>query len=412
MNNVLIIELYTTTLRVCLFDQFSNSFSELDITGGYGKKAIPLFLHYVEDETKPLIGEDALLYDEEEKSFIKYMLKDEQSFLAYFEVLIHKLSDQYTLTQGDRIVLIYSEEQCFEHLKSISKLLGHTTLWLGIKECLGSCGSIAETKDSDEFLILTFDEVLVYQVFVQGNTTKTSVSEFPMTEMDDFYMEMIKSHHEEAINEYKILKLYEAQKGLIQQQLLTQKNVNVYSSLQYPPKKITLDFKLSYQFLIQWEKAFSVPFLQQISKMPFKVIYIATTYFDHPLIRTVFGKKSHRFITIDFLLPKGAIALLQESVNKFKTRSLESFDNAYHIRTNDLDVEIISKGQEFTQKIEIELVLTDFQNVIELHQIGIENSLKSELHIKSDKNIQLIQYIMLFDERQNLCEVYYELRSK
>jgi hypothetical protein len=411
MKDILIVELYASTLRLCKYEKEKGTFVELDITGGYGKKAVPYYVHYIEDEINPLIGEDALLYDNVDRIFVDSMLKDKAVFYDYMTVLITKLQAQHSIGLIQDIVFMYSEQMAVEELKRSVDFQGYSISWIGLKECLIGYLDLVRSKNQQNSFLVAFDEKMGYICYEKDETIEFNVVELSMEELDRFYRESINDAHPNGASEYQIVRLFESQKSMIHQQLLTQKDIKVYSSIHYPPFKITLKFEKASEFLIQWEKQYGAPFLQLLNRQTPRTMEIATTYTEHPLIKMILGKKVKEAQSIDFLLAQGVVQCLFNEHTRQKVKEVlhktPKFTSTYFLKINNQKHCIIQTGYEFTREIGIDLVLTGEENDIELFLV--EQSI-NRVSIMTTKPFQMIDYKVIFDEAKNVCEVKYEFR--
>lgn len=427
------IEMYATSIRLIAYDNVEENYSEIDITGGYGKKSIPLYCHYVQDEPLPLIGEDALLYDEEEILFVESIYESEQWFNDYMKVLLSKVSNHHfrdTLTQ---IIFIYPQYMTMRHLMDLRMINDIPVQWVTFETCSSSYERF-RFEHYNELIHsnFIFDELNVYVGTYEDNTFFCKTIPFSLLECDIYYRERLKSFHSQEISDFKILKLYDSQKSIIQQQILTKKDVNVYSSLSYPPQKITLKYQEIFEFLRQWDSEYGVNFLQKTKFHQHNMTVIATSMCDHPIIKSFFGKKLSLYHREDFLLSKGCIY----SLVFLPSESLKQpilFEDTYIIRVDNRIIKIIHGGNPFLRLVKVELVLTGRKNDIELAKLKEvkteateestedaieESSIKAEtditiinkLTIDINQSIGIIHYCIQFDKDKNVSEVYYELR--
>ena len=90
MKTTLFVEISEITARILVYNEVDCLCHYLDITGGYGKRSIPLHIHYLKDG-EILIGEDALLYDEEDGSnFIESILYADVTIAKDYIIILQK----------------------------------------------------------------------------------------------------------------------------------------------------------------------------------------------------------------------------------------------------------------------------------------------------------------------------------
>lgn len=407
MKLSVIIELYATSMRVFTVDERQN-YHELDITGGYGKKSIPLYMHYQLDEEQPLIGEDALLFDMVEKQFIHSAFESVYHFKMYFSVLIKKVKEISPEYRIDRLVFIFFEDMFprnqFDH-NLIRVILEIPVFWVNRLNCLRGYIEMHSVEPRAQYLYI--DEGSLYLVAVDAYKFNTNRFKLPLTEIDDFYLNRLGRFFGMSEEDYRIVKLYETHKGLLHQGILTKKDSNVYSNLSFPPQKIKISYSEVFEFIRQWESEYSIEILTALRKRTLNSIHYVGTGHDLPIFKHVFGKNLKNMKIDEMAFVKGSIRFLET------VQSDVIFNKGYSLYFNEERVELIRPMDTFTQHYRIELIVTGDVDRLELFESSLEGNQGERincLELRPQSAVSIVEYSICFDLDQKVSEVYYEVR--
>lgn len=432
MERTLIFELSAASLRLFAAEQLSSCI-ELDITGGYGKKTIPLYIHYSNDGELPLIGEDALLYEEIEERFVESAFAHPDYFYDFIAGVLSKCSAFIAKESISRLVFLYSdflEEETLKALRAICWDGYETPQWIpfvkciegyiasqkealndsaDIKNCNGTkiSSDVKISSDKTKTQFLYMDGQYAYCVSYRFDVQTIHKVMLPLSQIDAYFLEYLAIAHGLSTSDYRVLKLYESQKSFIQQSVLIQKDISVYSNIQYPPQKIRLSYNVIFEFIRQWESEFSVEFLLLLRKMNFDTMEFIGNAFELPIIKNILGSRLKEVKRNPEALILGALFYSEH------LRRPDLFMKSYQVRCDDRFIDVITAGETFVSCHRTEFVLTGKVNTLTLIEGEDARSDAQSLHqcvIESERTIQIIDYIVCFDEEQKVSEVRYEVR--
>lgn len=428
MELSLVIELYETSLRIFTVDSLYQC-SDVDITGGYGKKSVPLYLHFQQEEDEPLIGEDALLYDVIELQFIDSIYCSSVYFVEYMSVLLKKVKNIIHEGNLTRLVFVFSEEQGYiteQDYKLIEFIEGMPVFWISRRKSVKSYYESQKLNDKRQGLYI--DDRYLYISMFEENEIENYRFEFSLKTIDDFYLNLLSRYTMLEKNDYRVIKLYEGHKGLIHQGIINQKDVHVYSNLTFPPLKITIYNAEVFEFIRQWESEYSIEILSFIKKHKSSLFEFLGTGHDLPIMRNVLGKRLKEMGINDRALAIGSVYYLDTGMIE------DTFNKGYFLQYKNERIDLIRAGDIFSSKYKVELVVTHDVDKLELFEttkdfsngqsddsidarsdstVELTKSINepiNSLKFSEKADIAIIDYSISFDSDQKVSEVYYEVR--
>lgn len=431
MESTLFVEMNGFSARLMLYTMAEDQQHYLDITGGYGKKSIPLYMHYnIEGEV--FIGEDAFFCDIEDGSeFIHILNNNEiQEKADFIEVLLEKVKGMIPDLIIFRLVLISNhstfKSKAFEEeaLIRLNKVFGHQEKAYQIQS-LSYTQAIAgwlyyHGKGKTGIIYLDEEKIYLYNP-QKENQNKVFLNEkalpFPLNKIDEFYLNELHQQHFEDYNhqeEHQIRQLYNNQMSQLQQQVISQKKVNIYSSILFPPRKLELHYEVFNQFWELWKQEFMNP-LEKMFKEVFKDVdeVVLSGGFDkqHYLMNESIFKRVEP-IKSESLILEGAYVYIDHMLKKTEILGLETMDQTIGIYNEGSYLPLVTSTDRMMEKVCFDLLLTNHQDELQFYSKEVDKEqLVYTLKIVEPKALQRIIVTIEFNLEKEIKEVSYELRN-
>ncbi len=428
MKTTLFIEISEITARIMVYNEVDQLCHYVDTTGGYGKKSIPLDIHYLK-EGDILIGEDAITYEEEEGSnYIESILHaQDEVVLDYILVLINKVEDLIPGLTILNIVIVSDQlkfgSKTFKHMaKAKKKDLEISQLSIDDAIAGWIYGKEKTLDHQKKLLVSYFDykKLISFRVNILPDThlielTKYSI-QFDLNAIHDFYMHaLMKSHNIEdhKISHHQMKQLYSHQKATLHKQLMLDKDVNVYSSLFFPPRKIVLTYETYKTFQDHWyEQLISENGISQWDVLKTVDQHFISGGYD--LIQFCHNFDDLEWLSQDFdeyLLLDGGYRFYETMLKGKEIRFKQSLDYSIGVFNEKEFYPIVEETDQFFEHYEVELLLTDYQEDIQLFSKVKEKIIPIyNIPMKEPKKIQRILLKIDLNQDKEIEEVLYELR--
>jgi len=424
MKTTLFIEISEITARVLVYNEVDEKCHYIDVTGGYGKKSIPLYLHYLKDG-EVLIGEDAIIYDQEDNSvFIQSILYAKISHqVTYIKVLMGKVEELIPELKVTNIVIVTDQKafksKDFESL--LSDELGSMSLTrISVEKAMAGWYKLHGYKDKVTTSYLDYKKLTYYNIDSQKDTSLVTITKdqinLDLKAVNDYYINLLRHLHKDDFNEvtkFQITQLYNNQKATLHKQLLSHKDVNVYSSIFFPPKKLVLPYESYQRFKNTWYEQFNelggISTLKQLETVD-KVISSG----GYDLINFLNSFDEFDFPTDhydEYLLLDGAFHYYQCLLHDEELIYKQSLDYSIGVFNHKEYYPLIEEDTQLKDHYEVELILSDNHKEIQLFS-KVKESIKP-LHTlvieKPSKLAKILLKIKLNNDKE-IDEVSYELR--
>ncbi len=432
MNNSLFMEFSNNSVRLVMYTE-DNCFVNVDITGGYGSIYIPLMIHYIDDDI--FIGEDALTFDLEEISRFAFNINDEDNVTIadYICVLIDKIHNQTPYKKIDRLIFVESNGYIYESFNNALPKLVHKkfSIFKSI-ELIGVLNKDAiagyAMEYGTDFDIAIFDQYKISKYSLSSNNNKIQLlvndDIMDFTVIDKYYLNKLALNHYERVydelellEQHKLSQLYKGQQVSLHKQFAMNKNVNIYSSITFPPKKITLDYDEFQQTYTKVNAQYNKNITNWIaSTQKTKFMYCGIGQYIS-LIKSFKGETRGEIFNENLLVEGGFIYLkyLQTNIN-----ILEDTIIGYNIGLLEHGefIPLIRKEYPLTEIIDIDILITDNQTHVKLYTNDKEEiklvgtiDLTEILRKYRVDNIIRIGILMKMNQNKEIKEVNYELRK-
>lgn len=427
MKSTLFIEISELTARILLYNNADDMTHHIDITGGYGKRAIPLAIHYLEDGDI-LIGEDTLLYEVEEGStYIESILQDDEAVVAdYIYVIKNKVEELTPNLQLSNIIVVSGNKRFGSQalLDMYRRLDKETFLSLiSIREAIaGWCYQEIENSKVKELNIgyLDYKFLNAFKIIQKSDTGLLNITEinqvFDLDLINKYYLNQLKSMHsieDNQVTTHQLNQLYHNQKATIHKQQLNSKDINIYSSMVFPPVKLVLLAEDYNSFQTDWMKQFETQNgVSLLNKLKVVDKFIITGGYDSMnFVKQVALESGLNFDYEENLLLDGAYEFLKLSQSNINIIYKQTLDCVIGVFNNKEFYPLISEEVEFSDHYDVDLVLTDYQKELILYSL-IDNKIKPihTIEIKEPMKIQRVLLNIHINQNKEIEEVSYELR--
>lgn len=425
METTLFIEISEITARVLVYNEVDGLCHDIDVTGGYGKKSIPLHIHYLKDG-EILIGEDAIVYDiEEDSRFINSIIyAKEINAVDYINVLNKKIEKLIPDLRIATIILITDLRKFrtkeFQSI-FISKLKTVDLQIISIKEAMAGW-FYKNLSPNQEITTLYLDYKNLY-IYNLSNHTKSDAIQITsekipldLNAIHEFYINILSQLHQKAdttFTKHQISQLYNSQKATIHKQLLGDKDVNIYTSIYFPPRKLVVPFKVFKEFKENWYKQLSIEGgISVLKRLKFMDKVIMSGGYD--LINFLNSFSTFELPTKDYneyLLLDGGFHFYESVLSGKDIIYKQSLEYSIGIFNDQEFYPLIEEHEEFINSYEINLILTNNQKEIQLFT-KINQNIKPmyTLKIAIPQKIQRILVKIEINNDKEIEEVSYELR--
>lgn len=424
MNTTLFIEISEITARVLVYNEVDEVCHYVDVTGGYGKKSIPLHIHYLKDG-EVLIGEDAIVYDQEDDSkFISSILyASRQNQIDYIRVLLEKVEELIPELKIINLVLV-SNKKGFsndEFRSLINKSLKHISYTLlSVEEAMVGWYHKQNLNSNLTTIYLDYKNLLYFDINRLEEDTLITINSksinLDLNAINEYYINLLGQLHKDGLNDFtkfQIRQLYNNQKPTLHKQLVTHKDVNVYSSIFFPPRKYVLDYKKFKAFKDTWYEQLiatnginSIKYLESVDKV------VSTGGYDLINFLNSFDEFDFPNYNYDeYLLLDGAYSYYQSMIKGQELIQQHSLDFCIGVFNDKEFYPLIEEDIEFRDKYELELIVSDYQTEIVLFS-KVNESVKPVYTVTIDEPRDLSRLILTIklSNDKEIEEVSYELR--
>jgi len=425
MKTTLFIEISEITARVLVYNEVDGLCHDIDITGGYGKKSIPLHIHYLKDG-EILIGEDAIIYDiEEDSRFIESIIyAKEINAVDYINVLNKKIKKLISNLRMTTIILITDLRKFrTKEFQSVfrSKLETTDLQIISVEEAMA--GWFYKNLLPDQvitMMYLDYKNLYIYNLnkHTKSDTIQITSEKTPLdlNAIHEFYINRLSQLHQKtdtAFTKHQISQLYNSQKATIHKQILGDKDVNIYTSICFPPKKLVLLFKEFKEFKENWYEQLSTEGGISILKRLESVDKVTMTG-GYDLINFLNSFNTFELPTKNYndnLLLDGGFHFYESVLSGKDIIYKQSLEYSIGIFNDQEFYPLIEEHEEFVKNYEIDLILTDNQKEIQF--FAKTNQTIKPVYALSITTPQKIQRVLVRIEINNdkeIEEVSYELR--
>jgi hypothetical protein len=383
----------------------------IDLTGGFGTRQVPFEIAYIEDEEVVLCGEEA-------KKFGNSVWAGENVQLTcdFLLTLIEKIEQQFHDYIFSSVVLInaaHSKESTCELIgKILQKEKKVRVRWVSIHEAFVAYGYSNQINEGT--FIYFNDNWMDSHQFSLKNIQEESVMDTRMdyvslSEIDDFYLDRIYKKYKEvygkSIDPILIKREYEEQKLLVYRQEQTQDDVRLYTSIQYPPKKITLSYDAYEKFYQEWIQK-NITFFNGFKGN----IWVSGGYNQEPYWKCLFQTVKYHYD--EHLLINGAKAFLkyQEKNNQKLCTSTKCHWGYMIIDQENRKIPFIIPGEVYHPCYQIRLVLTEHENHIPIIFITEDRQERHvfSVYFKPVESVTVIDIMLKISIDGQIKEVQYE----
>jgi hypothetical protein len=414
MKATLWIELGENRSAFAIENEKVKSLYYVDLTGGYGMIQIPFKIAYLDHEEDVLCGEEAVSF-----GHAVWAGESVQTTYDFLHKCIRKIAQQYHDLKITSIVLINAVEFTSYHCDAVQAQLTKTQYadvqWISMKEAFVGYGYQKQVHESS-FIYFNgswsawFE--FRYQDILKETVREVNKNSIALEAIDKFYLSKLKEEHEKIygseIDMQAIMRTYEDQKLLLYRQIQQCQNVHLYTSIQYPPKKITLKYVDFDMFFKQWlERSLQMFIIQHEN------IWIGGGYNQECFWKQLLSEQNYQYD--EHMLIKGAIAFLEfrKAHKKDLCTTTKTHWGYAIIDHNNNQVPFIFPGEKYQNPYIIDVVLTNYQRsvpFVHLDQEMNENHLFN-LYIYPENATTHIEITLEISIEGQIEEVKYEYRT-
>lgn len=427
MQTTLFLEIGYQTVKIAVYHQADEQLHFLDITGGYGKRAIPLQMHYISDDDVYLIGEDAINYEVDETTiYYKNVLNEDSiKMCCFINGIIGKVQVMIPNLNMTQLVMIYNgDERINAMIKGISEYYKKQLIqvqYLFFVEAVASWYLKEGIKNKIQYHYFD-DEVVHYIELIPLDESHVFVEKykrhpFLLGLIDSFYINYLNKAHKKEQKKTELYRLYNDQMTTLYSQMTKEKDVSVYSSLEYPPIRIKVAKEKVTLFLERFEEEFINDykvFVEEKERGYYSGAYNKKIFVDALLDMKV---KQIQYIE-NSLLEGGYYYFSQQLDDNFIKKNMTKC-NIGVLDSEGRFIKIDIKPMIIKNWNEINLVMTHFEKKINIVEV-ISNVEQPEiLEYKTIKRIEIenpsmllrMKIMILVNEEGQVEEVRHELRN-
>jgi len=418
MNVTLFLEICSSIGKLMLVEHEDLVCRYIDITGGFGRRELPLAIHYTNDNER-LIGDDAYEFDYGEHAFLIESVRDTdiKHRRDFIVALMTKIENQMPQYKVSKLVIICGPKDYEEKVWDMDILpKPHIVKY---KEAVaGYC--LRFFKDSKDALPIHYfdgEEDYIYNVFNQDKQiyVEETKARVPLSDIDQYYLDLLyKEHkkHDEKIKRSWIKSLFVKECQRLYRQLAVNKDIKVYSSITYPPIQINLKQKAFNHFRQEWIDAFKLGDLYNVEEqMTDGFIYCGRSEWIQ-LVKDAFSSFTGHLE--EHLMLDGAYAFLelQESEKlslKISEPLVSKLGITIGVMSGDQFISLLERGSHLKSEYCFDMILTDYEEILDIW-IDENNEKKRirTLPIKHPSHILKIKLFILMNGDREVKEVYYE----
>jgi hypothetical protein len=275
---------------------------------------------------------------------------------------------------------------------------------------------LQDNCDISNYLYFDYENLYLYQFHSIEDKLKSNmlIVNAPLNNIDTYYQEMLTTLHKstEIVDKHKIIQLYHSQRATIFQQFKIVKDVNVYSSILFPPMKIILRSHEFLEYKTQWINEFNETGLKKLKcAIDDRPIQIAGGYDFIQFIGQLHITESISANYDENLLLDGGFYYMSTSQGE-DLFIKETMGRTIGVFNEQQFYPLIDSNQELKSEYKLNLLLTNNQKEIQLF-VKNGDSIESSHKIVVDDNKQykrMIVYLTINSEKE-IDEVSYELRN-
>jgi hypothetical protein len=414
MKATLWIELGQNRSAFAIENEKAKSLQYVDLTGGYGMVQVPFKIAYLDHEEDVLCGEEALAFGP-----AVWAGESVQTTYDFLHKCITKIAQQYHDLKITSIALINAAEFTWYHCDGVQAQLTKTQYtevqWISMKEAFVGYGYQKQLHDAT-FVYFNGSWSACFD-FREQDILKETVREvnknsIALDAIDKFYLSRLKEEHEKIygleIDIQSLMRTYEDQKLLLYRQIQQRQDVHLYTSIQYPPKKITIKYADFDMFFKQWLSE-SLHML----KIQNDTIWIGGGYNQECFWKQLLAEYKGDYD--EHMLIKGAIAFVEyRKTHKKDLCTTTKTHWGYAILDhNNHRVPFILPGEKYQNPYIIDIVLTNYQRSVPFLQLDEKLNEKHlfNLYIHPENATTHIEITLEISIEGQIEEVKYEYRT-
>ncbi len=346
-------------------DYFGENLEYIDLTGGYGSMQIPLKIAYIEDEDAVVCGEEADTFDNAVWAGIT-----PEWTADFIQHCLYKILQQYHGDIVTTLILMNGAGFSAKHCQSVQKKLAEQNSiqiqWISLKQALVGYGY--DQGLNDAWLTYFNSTKSMHFHFVKDDLEKEYVDEIiqrptALEAIDQFYLQTIQAAHrkiyKKEIDLQRIEQTYNDQKMLLYRQVQSKQDVNLYTSIYYPPKKITITYAEFIVFFEQWVQKNTIALNSELTQSIISGGYNQEIFWQKLM-------DDGRYQYDEHMLFIGAKAFLnyRNTHNGDLCTSTKTHWGYGIIDQDRRRIVFIRPGQIYQKRYVIELILTDYQRSV------------------------------------------------
>lgn len=410
----------------------------LDISGGYKSPSIPLAIHYLSDEV--LIGDDAYTFELEEESLLccDFTQAKNQWIYDYFKLLMDKVKDRTSNNEFSELVLIHDElsfiskfvtwfsEGGMKPSNGLSLRISELPIEMAIGgyiKTMSDLGEAAAGNSNKHFLWISPDHVLGFAGSIKAGqvTILKEDLNIRLNTFDEYIKNLLANEHFnigfkeiDSVQKHKVNQLYDGQKMILWKMWDQDKDVSLYSSISFPPKKIFInsrEIKMDMSLKLSKWKAEIKDYIQDKEDLRWCVTG------DMVLLKEMTNDSFASFKRMDDLTVLGAKAYLEVKKTGIELVKTEEYNKVFGFMEEDTFIPIFKDGEPKGKLIhyQADLIFTKIPETLNIYsheKDDLIDDLKLEYKLKLLKKdeLQRIHINIFMNKRSEIEEVRYELR--
>ena len=362
MDATLWIELGENRCAFAIEDVEEMTLQYIDLTGGYGVMQVPFKIAYLEDEKDVLCGEEAEAFG--------HAIWAGESIHSTFDFLnkcMGKIENQYHSYTIRNVVLInainFETNSCDVLEKMLAARRKFDIIWISVKEAFVGYGYREKIHEGTcIYLNESWSEQLFfrYEDLLREIISENKRKQIALQDIDRYYLNQLKEKHKniygKEVDIDAIRRTFGEQKLILYRQMQRAEDVNLYTSIEYPPQKITFSYTSFKTYFDRWLSLNSA--LIEVSGQK---IWVSGGYNKEVYWRHLFKGYSYEYD--EHMLIKGAKTFLdfrQEHNKGLCTKTKTQWGYAI-IDDKKRRIPFILPGEEYQKEYVINILLTNFE---------------------------------------------------
>lgn len=244
MEDTLYIEFNSNSCKLAIYESMNERFSMVDLSGGYGSIRIPYALqeNHWEEEQQVLIGEDAINFDLHENSrYIENVWEHPKDWVIFVSILVKKVKELYQDCRLSKLFcFVHEAKQVDERKEPLETELNMDVIFVNGRQIFDLYVEI-HAQIGKKYLGLYLEDGL----YLYSKEQKAQQKLFLFAKVfDDYVMSYLRDQVAgkeklSVIQNHQLKRIFYQQRIYLFRKLFAGKDVSIYSSVTYPPKKIT-----------------------------------------------------------------------------------------------------------------------------------------------------------------------------